>query len=734
MADFTDEAWMEERLIEEHLAEERGAAEQQAAAAGLEAAPTEPPSRSSAPQASAAQPAEAVVSAAVNSSAPQPLTTAALRAAAQELLTGQDWSDCTVGTLRSLVEVHLKLPPGALDDRRDEVLRIAIQLVSELSVKQSAPHNEDFDEQAELGQEPDSHNQWSYLITFSHPKQPTAADGTRLRPPCEFTRAEIRKALLQALEGTQAARKKELVFKYMVVFQERHADGEVHYHVALLSLRQFRFVPLKLHLLQHSHLASHWSTKYNGYAAAVAYGYLPRPGKAEKELDATPHLWANEGIHPPLAEASRPPVNAKALAKWREDARQNRAAEGKAERRIRAVDLWPVVVRENIPADAAGPELLMAWAKRCGGEPMVDFLFTNWAKLPEWVARSWKVERVEECIENYKMTRMEILQGAGARPCICGDRWRPAATELFRANGIRPGDWCSDVLRSLEHGRKKGTLICHAGQGGNEGKSFLFGPLSAVFGADAVFLSPTSASFPLLGLDAGRVVLLDDWRFNERILSYNMQLLWFEGKPIVIARPQNQFTGHLRYDKDAPIFISTLASDIVAIPDGLKRGDVEMMLKRLRIYQFQAVLVNPVEIKACPRCFAAFLFEHSKVQSAPPPACQPAGGQAAAGPADQAQPLLPTADGPVATDQRASEGKRVRNVPPGTSPGAKRSKGWSVEDVCSYLERLELDHLTDKFRVNGVDGEFLADLSEQDLVQELGLTKLQARKVLTRLP
>ena len=55
---------------------------------------------------------------------------------------------------------------------------------------------------------------------------------------------------------------------------------------------------------------------------------------------------------------------------------------------------------------------------------------------------------------------------------------------------------------------------------------------------------------------------MDDWRFNEDLIGYPLQLLWFEGKPIVIARPQNQFAGHLRYSKDDPVFITTLLSDL----------------------------------------------------------------------------------------------------------------------------------------------------------------------------
>ena len=65
-------------------------------------------------------------------------------------------------------------------------------------------------------------------------------------------------------------------------------------------------------------------------------------------------------------------------------------------------------------------------------------------------------------------------------------------------------------------------------------------------GSDRVFIKPEKGNFPMLGLEQCRVAVLDDWRFNEDVLSYNFQLLWFEGAPIVIARPQNEHSGHLK--------------------------------------------------------------------------------------------------------------------------------------------------------------------------------------------
>eukprot|EP00972_Heterocapsa_arctica_P029298 4310299-Heterocapsa_arctica.AAC.1 len=54
--------------------------------------------------------------------------------------------------------------------------------------------------------------------------------------------------------------------------------------------------------------------------------------KPNSDLDAEPLLWAALGAtHPPLDEASRAPVTAKALQHQREHVRKERAEEGKPE-------------------------------------------------------------------------------------------------------------------------------------------------------------------------------------------------------------------------------------------------------------------------------------------------------------------------------------------------------------------------------------------------------------------
>lgn len=56
---------------------------------------------------------------------------------------------------------------------------------------------------------------------------------------------------------------------------------------------------------------------------------------------------------------------------------------------------------------------------------------------------------------------------------------------------------------------------------------------------------------------------------------------------------------------------------------------------------------------------------------------------------------------------------------------------WGVDDVCDFLSNLELGHLQPKFKENAVSGSDLTSLSEEDFHSELGVTKLQYRKIQT---
>jgi hypothetical protein len=187
-----------------------------------------------------------------------------------------------------------------------------------------------------------------------------------------------------------------------------------------------------------------------------------------------------------------------------------------------------------------------------------------------------------------------------------------------------------------------------------------------------------------------------------QVVPYNIQLLWLEGKPFLISRPQNKFVGRLQYTSDTSVFITTLEADIRGLKPGVHTGDVEMLVKRLKLFKFHAPLANVDRtIGACVCCFCKLVLS----------------GSAEA-------PMLPV------TSKRGPPGSTGLTPPP---KKAASYLSWRVDDVVAYLRSLELGHLEAAFRANGVDGPFPATLSEEDLVTELGLTRLQARKVMMRL-
>lgn len=622
--------------------------------------------------------------------------------AAKTLVEKVDVHHTSSGEFRQKLAGHFGLAPDGLESMKDDLRSVFEETVREhLKMKKGSPAGQLDD----LGPEAKNPRK-AYLVTAPHPVKDLSGDGHKLVAPGTYTRAQISGFLLAALAATQTNRLEPLVFLFMAVFLERHQNGQVHFHVALLADRCFRFAPFKRELLLKHGLATHWSCTHEGYASCVAYGYLPSPTKPVGELDPEPWLWAPGGKpHPPLEEASRAPVTSKAWAARREHDRKEKAAKGKGDSRVRDVDLWPIVIKENIAPDEICAERLMAYAKRCGGPAMVDFCFHNWDKLPSIVARSWKVERVDDVVTMHSRTRMQIVREACDADCRCGGKWVSAAQKIMRQNDIDQTEWRQAVLKALADGRAKGNLVCHAGKEGNEGKSFLLKPFLLIFGEDGVFVAPPKNAFPLMGLERARLVLLDDWRFNEDIVSYAVQLLWFEGAPFVIARPQNQFTGHVRYSKDDPVFLTTLLDDLTSLKGKrfLKQGDVEMMLKRLHVFKFTAKISIPKNVAAgCARCFSRWLAEAETVSAV------------------SGLPL-------VSASLRPTEDATARLL------DTSQAESWSVHEVVCFLETLNLQHLGPAFVENAVDGLMLCELAEGDLVDNLGLKPLQARKVVRRL-
>ena len=251
---------------------------------------------------------------------------------------------------------------------------------------------------------------------------------------------------------------------------------------------------------------------------------------------------------------------------------------------------------------------------------MQAYLFKNRSRLQALIADIWQWETIEKTVQGAGCSRVEALHLAAKGQCVCEGLWRAAVTGSLVDNRIPVQELCRDVLHALTVGRHENTpVLVLAGAQGGEGKSLFFKGLAAVYGIQNVFYAPESDRFPFLNLPGKRIAVLDEWRFDERVLRYSTQQLWYDGSPLVINQPQNNHNsasagGHEMYVGGAPIFVTTKLAAMERLEaeagidpgtGGPKDADASMMLRRLKVYQYRVRAPKPPrQFSHCPHCFA----------------------------------------------------------------------------------------------------------------------------------
>ncbi len=254
---------------------------------------------------------------------------------------------------------------------------------------------------------------------------------------------------------------------------------------------------------------------------------------------------------------------------------------------------------------------------------MQQFLFKNHAHLPSLIDDVWRWEQVEQDLAVAQLTRTAAIHEAAKGKCVCSGLWLKHVLESFKLNGIPVEQLCQDVLEALTRGRSEDIpVIVLAGERGGEGKSLFLKALLALYGPTHVFTGPVPGSFPMLELPGKKVCFLDEWRFDQTVVSYAAQCLWYDGSIVPLARPQNipGASGHYQYQGTAPIFVTTKLVDLQRLAfyaaDDPQTGaprdaNASMMYRRLKVYSYKTRIPKPpkgVQIKHCPHCFAELLL------------------------------------------------------------------------------------------------------------------------------
>ena len=416
----------------------------------------------------------------------------------------------------------------------------------------------------------------AYLVTWSAPQEDSAEDTA---DPSTYTREQVKCTMLQTLDECQIEGANKITVKKMAIFRERHKSGKEHYHIAVLLSGKKRWKPWK-HTLQSKGIAVNFATcDSGGYHSAIRYCYMPRKEKLLAELDPTPMLYPND--HPPLFEAMNRSYTAETFQEEKILMKQKRSEKGQSEGRFKEADLWPILKEKDWrPEDKNFLENILLYARQSGGNDMINFCIRNYDSLTAVASRIWVMEEAPNRMQSNNRTRMQILEEAATSPCKCNGRWPRAARDLLRQNNISEAALTQAIFNNMERGRDKGTCVCLCGKHGNEGKSFMLAPLADIFQPEEVLRTPSPGTFPLLGIEKSRVLLWDDWRWNESVLKIHTMLLLLEGQPLHIARPQNRFGGHITWSGTSPVFITGRIDDLLKPKGQISAQDLEMLQKR----------------------------------------------------------------------------------------------------------------------------------------------------------
>lgn len=472
-----------------------------------------------------------------------------------------------------------------------------------------------------------------YLVTFSH-----SHCGGR-KSPSEFSREQFGQILIKAFEAAVP----RLKVSYLAVFQEKHAEGssassqKPHFHASVKSSRQHHWAPVAKYLREKENVFVHFATSGEGYCSAFRYGWWPTKHKPMSELDKEFVLINGSEEHPSPVDAAKRPAfwkgekssfTAGVSESSSEDEEQGGDLETKGHKMPKKEPQGAFAIkRDPIWARAfhliqehrikSGDEFL-ALVKRLQDSRMISLCMQKSAD--GIVEKALHLAGAESRIKRSHQSRVDLLRAAGEAKCTCpkdGD-WKEMAIDLLRLQKISATQFASAVMCALETGAGKAVNVFIFGPT-SSAKSWVLDPLRLIF---ACHLTPPKRStFPLQELPSKEVILWQDFRLDEDVLSWGSLLLLFEGTEVTIRRPRTEFPTDRNYKVSQPVFITSVGK--------LHHNDEEeqkMMDGRFRFFHFSKTLPAQLrrKVEPCASCFANIMISLTKHAA---PALQiPAGG------------------------------------------------------------------------------------------------------------
>ena len=156
--------------------------------------------------------------------------------------------------------------------------------------------------------------------------------------------------------------------------------------------------------------------------------------------------------------------------------------------------------------------------KENGKTDLALYVLNNITKATKIIETTWEMEGADEVLMRQNRDRLDILAKQRDFPCVdsCGGQWLVCARATLRKNSILIIDFTTAVKNLLEKGRGKYRNLLIVGPA-NCGKTFMLKPLKEIFNT---FQNPATGSFAWIGVEESDIILLNDFRWSEKVISW----------------------------------------------------------------------------------------------------------------------------------------------------------------------------------------------------------------------
>ena len=331
--------------------------------------------------------------------------------------------------------------------------------------------------------------------------------------------------------------------------EEVHRTGGTHYHVSMKLVTTSRWLHAKNYLARKGAVVNFARPPVGGVRYAWIYRYITK-------YDT--NVFHSQG-HQSLEriEASRCVEQALlAVSRNNADGGEEGSKSGK-KIRLTDSDVAQYCRKKNIKTLT---ELMADGEMRMGegDSTLHDYIFSRSLKhMAELLVKTEWMEQAPGTIQRKSVPRLAIVSSSREKECVekCNGLWYKCAIDILKRSSINKYVFAHAIRQLLEHGRGRKRNIFLLGPTAS-GKTFLLKPLLELFPDH--FANPPASSFGWLGADEARIILLNDYRWENKRNGGNIEwgalLNLLEGFKTKLPAPMNSFAKHIVIDTDVPVF------------------------------------------------------------------------------------------------------------------------------------------------------------------------------------